>query len=380
MASHSRLKSLNFDILAAMIPWIRNRKDLYSFVTTCSDLYNISAPALLSFHHRIGTRNLRGFYDFLISKSPTSFTALRSLDLYFSRYPVMDQYPEEHSVRMLNDILSRAQNLQHLEVHGDILYNDPSLYQTLKSLRSLKTLSLPPCCGPGNRQQTMITQLQSPLTKLNYDNILDANMDPISLLANFRHTLEELAFSVGNISYDPNLTRDMSYPKLVNLKLSGIQDPPLSILIPAFPNLQTLDIQTSGSYDDNDTRDKNIRFQANYPFQRWYLLSLTGDVRSLFVLGLQCRVPKLTIANFDTEMDGELEEILPPLRPLHLSFEGCIVETKWLSEAIESVWHGLKRLDLRVEYPATVEAYYKHEERFVSQVRSRFYSSLRVDL
>lgn len=144
------------------------------------------------------------------------------------------------------------------------------------------------------------------------------------------------------------------------------------------PNLETLKVKRSGSHEfigaEDELRDENIQFQLDCPSQGWRLSSLYGDVGSLYTMGLQARVPNVTIggelsSHFD---DFGLSELLAPLRPLQLSLsqDEAAFDTAWLSNAIAVGWESLVRLDFRVECLYPGEPVAKHEERLVSRLHS----------
>lgn len=367
--------SLNFDSLAAAMPWIKGRKDLISFMSTCSDLYTAGISILLGLHHRITPQNLHSFYRFLVAKAPASFTALRSLNMSSLYASELDQ----DKVAVLVDILHRGQNhLQHIELSYAIV-RDTSLQPTLASLSALRSLVSSHNLGLGVEEQLLITQLQSPLVKINFNGCMQ-EMDIVILFSNFRHTLEELV--IKDI-FRFNSVGGLCYPKLIHLDLSGTRPLRLSMLAPAFPNLQTLEVESSGNnkyfeevVDVDEERGNNVQFQQDYPSARWHLVSLKGDLRSLYTLGLQVEVPTVMIAtNSALSEHYSLRDALVPLRPLQLSVKRQDNEVG-LSYAItpDCQWDSLVRLDWTIEYFSPFSELEEFSERLVRHVHSIFYT------
>ncbi|KAF7799458.1 hypothetical protein EIP86_010693 [Pleurotus ostreatoroseus] len=337
---------LNFDILAAVLPWIKTRRALLSYISTCSDLYNAGSLFLLKFHYNIVPSKLPQFYQFLQSRSPASFLALRSL--YLSSLPYMFGILEEDAVGPLADIMGRAKNLRRIQVSGDVFERCPLLYEALGSLQHLRCLDLHDAYSTDPEQLDLLTRLHSPLTTLKLGG-MDDDFDIIVALSNFRRTLKELQLEEATLCYSPEV---VCYPALTNLHLTVVCNPRLSFLIPAFPHLLTLNISFSGKFDHEaeNARNANLQFQTDHPSQRWYLEYLMGDTGSLYVLALQSGVPDVTLTYFTPETDVATADIcLTPLCPIQLSFNNDvadIVGTDWLSEAISSDWFELVSLDI----------------------------------
>lgn len=347
--------SLNLDILVYVMPFIRSRRDLVSFISTCYDLYRAGVPILLGLHHTITARNLASFFKFLTSKSPSSFLKLRSLSLYFPPYP---EGIESGGINMVTNILSGARKLQHVVVHGSIMERDPAAYRALAALTALTSLNLALCHDAMDEQSTVLKQLQSPLKSINVA-IPGKEDDMIGALSNFSLTLENAVVVLLPKSHLSHAIGP-STSNYLNLQYLGLDSstsisPKLSILLPAFPNLKHLIVKGSDDFDGfeiEQTRKDNRRFQETNPGQTWSLSSLTGAVRSLYALGLQTGVPIVIITRVASDMDSEaerLQEVLTPLHPQQLSFEGIeepILEPDWLSSVITYDWHDLVRLSL----------------------------------
>ncbi|KAF7799457.1 hypothetical protein EIP86_010692 [Pleurotus ostreatoroseus] len=335
--------------LVLVIPWIERRQDLFSYITTCSDLYNAGIPFLLRFHYVITSRNVSQFNQFMKSKSSTSFLALRSLELVSN--PNLHGRMGLDAVNSLAEILRSASNLRHVQVTGDLLNRYRALYKALASLPSLRCLDLHGTWGYEPAQLKLLSQLQSPLRVLRMGELED-DLDIILTLANFRRTLEELQLEKTKFCYSPT---SLCYPNLTYLHVTSIRNLRLSSFIPAFPNLRTLNFSCLDGFDDEDEdiRDSNIRFQTRHPSQRWFLTSLAGDIESLYTLGLQSEVSVVSVDVTESSLYGAGSKLadacLTPLRPLQLSLQNDdedIDDASWLKDTIATNCNELVRLSL----------------------------------
>ncbi|KAF7796973.1 hypothetical protein EIP86_008161 [Pleurotus ostreatoroseus] len=315
----SHQSSLNFDTLAAVIPWITLRKDLLSFLTTCSGLYNSGILTLLGHPSNITNANLRQFHAFLTSRASISFAALRDVKFCLS---VKDTVPppfDQDGMRILTNILSRARNLRYLQVDGDILHKYPSICETLALLPSLVSLTVP--THPEDTGRALLTSLQSSLTKLVYNGASGEVLDLQTSLAKSQHTLKEFILSDALIHHSGSAGGAV-FSRLVRLELNGVTSLLLSVLIPAFPNLESLELlycHGETADEDEENRGRNIQFQKNHPSLAWHLSSLTGDATSLYSLSLKSKVPEVKVTTFLSEVEKvRLGVLLPPLRPQQL--------------------------------------------------------------
>lgn len=362
-----RSVSLSFDILVSIMPWIKERRDLYSFVVTCSDLYRAGVPILLGFRYRITPMNLASFYAFLTSKAPPSFLGLRSLYFQFPEWSTSVKRDVDE-FNMITDILSRAERLRHIQIKGSITHQHPAAYQALVTLSALESLDLDDCEDPEDELRIVLAQLHSPLTDLKIQISVEDG-DIIAALSSFQHTLERV--SVSEASVCRAIPADFSYPNLTHLELASMSQIQLSVLVPAFPNLKHLSIKHPEAFEDFELlRTRNQQFQQDHPNQVWRLSSLSGAVGALYALGLHKMVPTVTITSFAAFLPSQViqfQAILTHLRPLVLSVEGAgepICELDWLSVVITDETHNLVRLDLELSFEDS-EPVSEHEERLV---------------
>ncbi|KAF7796975.1 hypothetical protein EIP86_008163 [Pleurotus ostreatoroseus] len=390
--------SLDLDILLSVMPWIASRKDVFSFMLACKILYLSGIPIYLSFKNTISDANVGSFYSFLRRYVPFSFSALRHLVFYITQNL-------DGVVSMLTDILKRGQNIQYILIHGHTLDKDFAIYRAIDALPALKTLDISNCYDDPEYQPGMLFQLRSPLTQVAIGRPgYPGHGNSLAVLAHSAQTLQKATLYLGLYSLPFTASR------LTDLSLTSATIPELSVLLPAFPQLQYLLLEFSGrcsEAQEPEVRENNIRFQREHPDQRWTLKSLSGDCRSLYLLGLQTRVPtvKLTGAIIDEKtpwfpyrnlgnMDLRISQLrlsLELLRPLQLSFANLHnAPTSNLCLLFGVTWNdrpGLVRLDFvfafdhrnSCEYEAQLDAMFSRLE-YISRSNPRLtVLSLRFD-
>lgn len=365
---------LPFDILVYVALRIAERKDLLSFISTCSDLYHTSVPTLLGFHHCITKTNLVAFHEFLVSKSPSSFLGLRSLDLHFPEN--VDGRIRPNEVTVITDILDHAKKLQEIAIYGRVMGSGASVYRALAALPALHVLQLGiyddfKAGIPATLIPATLARLQSPLVSLGF-KLHGEDLDIVTALSHFRHTLERL--NVSDIALYKVATTDFRYSNMTVLELVSVSNMRLSILVPAFPNLKHLTVKYADDFPDeevDDLRTDNLQFQQEHPDQMWRLLSLTGDVASLYVVASQTVVHQVSITCLGIYgcplAIGILKAVLTPLQPLSLSMDELdesVVEMGWLSKEVVQCYE-LVRLDLELTFEDT-RSIYENQNRLVS--------------
>lgn len=132
---------------------------------------------------------------------------------------------------------------------------------------------------------------------------------------------------------------------------------PLSSVVPAFPNLRALivDTRTLGPGAHPTQADLLSCRLANLDYQRqqrgWKSLTFVkANIGILCSLALQCEVTSLFIPMsaalcYDT-FPAPSESVLSPLRPRHLrlSFESCLEDPNWGELRILAGFNGLENL------------------------------------
>ncbi|KAJ3531299.1 hypothetical protein NM688_g7593 [Phlebia brevispora] len=344
------LDILNDDIRSTIFHMLKNRH-LFSTMRTCRVLFQQGLPVLLGREHyfpvyspRYGAKSepFAHFYNFLCFTAPSSFPSLRSIT--FAGFA--DE--NESQLDMVADTLRRAENLQQLVIDDEDLICSDTVAEAVASLAKLQRLSL----GNEDLSKTcmILHSLQAPLV------YLDASFgcgcfDPIPLLYNFQHTLEELHLSYAELNKVPNF----SCSKITRLNIYYGRPVLLSVLVNAFPNLKVL-ILRSGYGDIGSThpmediiREKNTTFQRQ---QRWQsLVSLTIDPCALYAMRLQSQVDSVVLP-LSVEISHSdvpwLASSLSSLRPQHLQLS-LWDDPSDLSDVLWTVRERLERLDITVD-------------------------------
>lgn len=285
----SSLVVLNLDILRHILLFIEGHKDLLTAMSTCHALYNAGIQPLVRLPIVIREDAIRSFHDFMFSHSPATFLAFRALRLACYELSIEDTEP-------FLELLRRGTNLRQLELPFTVFSDNKGIGEAVVCLRELEELCIG--CGFHNGIDRILTQLHSPLVKINiqFDNNDDTDpiLDPALLLANFQNTLEQ-----ATIIAVPLLTSAFRYPKLMDLEIHLSGEPSLSVLATTFPNLQTLFISIAelGVERLRDLRDENVAFQNGR--RCWEsLTSVHADADVIYAMGLKNTFKSVTITSF----------------------------------------------------------------------------------
>ena len=154
----------------------------------CSALYRTGIPTLLGFHCRIHANNIADFYEFLTSKPPCSFWGLRSLEFCFDPFEDRRLIGTDE-IRMVADILSRATKIRRLSISGDLMDEQPAIFQAIAALPALESFNLKDCGDASSEQLAMLTRLCFPLTSLGIE-LPGEEQDIVTVFSYFRHTLK----------------------------------------------------------------------------------------------------------------------------------------------------------------------------------------------
>lgn len=306
---------LNHDILLVVMTFCK-KPTISRMMRTCSSLSRSGARLLLN-----GTVNINDAYaleslcHFLPADSFSRIRHLRDLELR------IDEKLPRPIARHLVEILGRTTHLDTLtlaEAEPILQSHDPAIATAIASLTTLRTLVL---SGAEELSRDMMLMLQSPLEELQfqYDPHGDAPFDemlepdelpqyhPLFLCQNFVASLRDLdcRFASPHTGF--------TYPQLPvypNLRCLTLQDdwPVLRPWIASCPNLTVLSSTTHHeawvAEDEDDDEDINPEWQElrqrNLDDQgahgTWtHLEEYSGNVVPLYILGLTCRIPSITI-------------------------------------------------------------------------------------
>ncbi|KAF7796974.1 hypothetical protein EIP86_008162 [Pleurotus ostreatoroseus] len=356
-------QALNFDKLVSVTPWIRSRRDVLSYISTCATLYRAGISILLGFHYRITSARLASFRECLISKQPSSFLGLKSLEFWLDGKP--ESSASESSA--LIHLFTRAKRLRHVSIHGSITHQNLNPYQYLAESSTLESLYLADCDDAVDHRIVLLSRLRSPLTWLKIQ-FSGKSVDVVELLSNFRHTLTKATISQAALFHaTPGC---INYTNLTSLELEDVSQTRLSILVPAFPSLRDLkiDIAYRSRRELHQLRADNWQYQQDHLNPAWHLSSLTGNAASLYTLALEERVPTVVVTSVSlTTLDhgDRLHAALSLLRPLVLSIDDDsepIYSIDWLSSVMAGASRELVSLDVHVVF-GDPEPTCSHEEQ-----------------
>lgn len=328
---------------------------------TCHALYYAGIQPLVRLPITLDSDDdtIAPFHDFMLSHSPASFLAFRELHI------VSDDLGSGDTKYVI-ELLKRGTRLRRIKLPYFILYNNEGS-EAVGCLKKLEELDI----GDGYYDgiDRVLTRLHSPLAKINIqldcvDYVVGEIpiLDPVLLLANFQNTLER-----ATITSFPFSTVNFCYPKLLDLELHLYEEPSLSVLVTAFPNLQTLLIDSYGGMEDQDLtdlRNQNMAFQDGH--KCWEsLTSVTADPGTLYGMGLRNTLKSVTITHIRELTSVRLSFLRVAISTtktealsLHLRHPPCS-----LSEVLSGVGNSLVSLEL------TVQIYEKdgHEKTLASR-------------
>ncbi|KAJ3532540.1 hypothetical protein NM688_g7405 [Phlebia brevispora] len=309
---------LDFDILSCIMSHISAREDLLSCMRTSSSLYTAGIPLLLSFPCLILPQRLRSFHEFLVSRAPASFLNLRDVFFVLYRHDITST-----DIELFKDILRKASALEKLRLFGDVLGEDGEARDIVVSLNTLKTLRI--YHDSDDEKDLILSRLQAPLEDVRVD--FSQKRDVFSLLADFRNTLETINITGARFS-----GTDLCYRNVTSLEISYYDELRLSVLVPALPNLQKLDVAFSEmTMEDPEMealREDNLQFQQARVSPMWNLTFLSADANSLYALALQIKVPRVRVVELmplGMEGDGDpawWNSTMAVLRPTQLILMG----------------------------------------------------------
>lgn len=276
---------------------------------TCRTLYNAGIQPLVRLHFSITERNIHSFYDFMLAHSPGSFLALHWCDL--RKY----QVTHRSGIPLAVELLQRAVNIRALYLPYGIMSEDNSVAQAVSSLTRLEDLSI---YGPANgATDYVLANLQSPIAEICIFFAEEDARDVVLPFRNFRTTLEQMTLS--NVRFS---SMEFTYPRIVFLELQNCDRPPLSILATAFPNVETLVLETKEyrweEIEDTeqleDLRNQNLAYQEGR--MCWTSLrAVTADLVALYAMGLKNPLQFLEI------------ELMLELLPTHVELLRAVIST-----------------------------------------------------
>ncbi|KAI1789266.1 hypothetical protein LXA43DRAFT_893157 [Ganoderma leucocontextum] len=328
---------LNNDILLSILS-ISPPKAATSIMATCRLLYHEGAKIVLQDPVDLNgsEKEALALLRFVQAENLSRCSYVRTLHI------VMDTVPKSVA-NILAKVVPRMTGLERLGLAGEQMFESyPHLLPTFASLRSVKSLLV---LEAGQQCCEMIRTLRSklvfatiyfhPMKALTLS--LAAPSHPIVMLKRSATTLQNL--SCGYLfNTNPELTflpSKISYPNLRTLSLSDSMYPNPVPFIRAFPNLAHLSVERriareGGALEMTEfQRIMNLQLQGppedRESLQWKHLQDFTGRVVDLWMLGLTCRIPRLSLEDAPAARPPlALTEALEYARPMRLtiSFRG----------------------------------------------------------
>lgn len=339
---------LNYDLLHEIMRHLEQPPELLPLMHTCHTLYELGVPLLLmDVTYRPEMRPNRLLRHFLLS-NPARFSQVIRLtcvrvDLQsygidappnlfpdFMRLSTSIQYLDlqvvapryERPVTLKPDDIApiaHLPHLRHLRIGGSV-----SVSQLLWSLTvPLKTIEI-------DRHENGYVHPDAPILR-----------DPISSIAQLSTSLENFSFVLDATVNDTVIFATGYFFPLVR-KLEWVSWHPLDIgaLASTFPNLESLSVAFKGTElrqnrslsPDQMTAFRQNNLQSQNTIR--YLQHLSGDILSLWALGIRCHVEllEIPITAQSSSAVSTAQEVLAAIRPrrlraLHSNFvHTCQVE------------------------------------------------------
>lgn len=316
---------------------------------TCRTLHQVAPRILLAKKVRFYyPARFKSFCLFMLHHDkPDCFYHLRHLALHINRqwYRMGPQLGE-----LLSTVLTRSTELEVLELGDtDFLSLDDRIPRALRALTKLHSLDFR---SPTEHFFSMLKEMKAPLTYINaaFFNIVD-RPDPMPIFARFKDTLETLA-----IEWVEFEATGVQFPRLTSLDMAYCDYAELQPIVSCFPNLRNLNIVM----DDDDWWDEDVEISrldnlASQAHNSWTSLQcLSGDLRSLYMLGVRCRVNELQLSSWlDSDVDGQrlsivLSDVCPAALEVELKVPGF--DPLRLAGVLGPTTKTLKKLALAVRF------------------------------
>ena len=328
---------------------------------------------------------MASFVAFMQADHPHRYPLLRNLSMSFydrSEYESQPDLLSDPAFSLLKnlfmDISAYSTNFNALTLveADEILGAHPDLLHAIASIRTVKELWVAPV-GPHSRR--MLRNFSSAVVSAYLDMYMeeeDPTMDGEArdvtlLLHNSQHTLEKLEVNNHMVSFN-----GPRYLHVTVLVLDLQQVLRTHDFARAFPNLHTLDLQTSFiitmppfATDDEDgtfSRHRNTNIALQRAHGTWRTLKeVSGSPMILYALGLLCPVTALNITDgiHDSSDDVRVfREIVQHARPSHLHVTVSGGSSLVSGSECASVFHEqyvrqVRSLDIRVNlHPFDVSA------------------------
>ncbi|KAI0751890.1 hypothetical protein C8Q80DRAFT_604630 [Daedaleopsis nitida] len=330
------LPTLDFDVLL-MIQAVADQASISRMMQTCHWLHESGEKVILQNVSMSSGEQFESFGRFLTTGSIYRISLLHSLTLEMRNASTSGG----KALKRLFLQLFPHPNLVRLSLRSPerLLSSVNGLSTAIAALTSIKYLAVS-CTGP--HTISMLRAMRSHLLVVEVTT-LDVMQGPFrngircditSLFHNSQPSLQELRASWPDWTpLDPHAHQDANTaldnaPRFLRVRNLVLDNPYMLAItdyIRTYPNLRALTIHDAsdnlfreGDADYRERRDMNI-FHQNF-YGTWTTLRrFHGSILVLYVLGLTCHVPWVSVDNFDHDSNGSLlHAILLDTRPVHL--------------------------------------------------------------
>ena len=337
------LPFLNFDVLFVVMEAL-DPVDVSRMMRTCWTLYRSGARHILGAQRGVHIHRhdrVLPFYHFMLAEKGARFKFLRKLVL---------SSPDlcETKAEALIVILKRTTHLEVLELRGveNTLNSATNLPDAVASLTSIRSMNLSEACMT---TCNMLHSIQTPLKtlRLSYVEFVDgpfadvpffyqfdthqerAAYHPLSVCAKLAPTLESLHLSFTHADL-PQLPDPLSAPAYPHLHMLVLQEdwPLIGPYIAATPNLTRLVLASATNGEPGDVYDeeptivsdcRGVNRRAQLADGSWNnLREVCGSPVEVYICGLVCRVPKLSLFGILESHLDILPDIVNDMQPEEL--------------------------------------------------------------
>ncbi|RDX50245.1 hypothetical protein OH76DRAFT_1482395 [Lentinus brumalis] len=331
------LARLNLDLFHLVMS-LADRCTVSRLMQTCRALNHEGARSIFLEDPQLDTgRNFKSFVRFTAARGDAAEVARRLERLRGLR---VDLQEEDREAIVLAPLLKQflveralyLKNLVRLNINGlcDLIRVEPELPAAIAAMTTLRSLVIR---RVEHRGLGMVRDLQSRLTHAVIALVggtLDklADRDLTVLLQRSRMTLRSLSYE--SVLKPVVSTSPACYPHVRHLSLNRAETLVTRNLVAVFPHLETLHASWlvltpfPGDYDRVLVRHRTKNIAEQHQHGSWSSLRrFTGSLAMLYVLGLTCHVPHISVGIDENEgfEFGWARAIVEDTRPTHLTFD-----------------------------------------------------------
>lgn len=363
MAARQTGLHLNADILVMLTDFLEDRRSVLSLMNTCHLLYSAGIPKLLLFPVWLShEQEFSSFCEFMLADLNVRPRYLRDLTVGSTAYISTDRL-----VRSFVQVLSQTGGLQKFSMTCD---NDPWEVSVVAALSSLTTITHLSIDSPNTQTIQILRRWRSRLVEVDVSfdetHLMDkyhtpediyntGYVDPLWIFAPFRTSIREMHVHWPRFFSSTN--GPVQFPALETLQLHAFPPASTSGLMHAFPALRRLLASFEQSFDLEDlerARSAN-QLELEDPERNttgdWESLEyVQGDVGSVFVCSLSCRVRQLDLTvphrchNSDVLLSTILATAQPNILALHFFENSAKLES--LKAALSTASAVVTHLDV----------------------------------